>query len=351
MPSVPFENMPQTVNIQVSFVVSNLANIQDPLVVNASGLMQAFPVLVQEVVRNSTSLLEDSKRRMQRKETHPRGRLLRTSAIPGTARIESIEEYLCPSNALPGLTCHVSNATFAFIATPDENMDDIRLEATEAAQAAVDDGSFNALLLRVVPDTPLYIGIMTSQEDIPPFYSVESPTTIDRCNENEANTCVTCLADGCTWSNNHNICSSNGCNIFAKRDCVSYNEEVSDSSIQEICATLTASFAGENVTEDDSIYSPFWNVSSQNATMISDDDNMTEAFPLDPTSSVDPNATLITDTTLEDNEEDTNATAVAITEDEEETSVPSSTNKATCFPFALFVSTAIMQYLVVKQIQ
>ena len=153
----------QRTEIIVNFVVSNLEKITDPRAVNASGLIQSFPVFANEVLSNMTK--RQSTRRWLREHS---GRRLRYSTVSGSARVDTIEEYPCPDGTLNGLTCHTAEAKYDVIMTADENIDDVQLDATDASQTAVDDGSYDGVLQRVDPDTPLYIGIMRSENDIPP---------------------------------------------------------------------------------------------------------------------------------------------------------------------------------------
>jgi hypothetical protein len=148
--------------ITTAFRVSNLENIKTMQAVKAEGLDASFPVFVNELVeamraRDSTRYLLDSN-----------GRRLRVVTVPGSATVTSVQEIDCPGNALPGLTCHEAMANYNVLMSSDEDENSVNNEYTDATNRAVSDGTYNDALQRTVPDTPLFIGIMTNKNQIPP---------------------------------------------------------------------------------------------------------------------------------------------------------------------------------------
>ena len=92
------------------------------------------------------------------------GRQLRVVSIPGTSSVSTVHEYPCPSNALPGLTCHSARAKYEVLISSDEEATRVQGDYTAGTQQAAHDGTYNSVLQRVDPDTPLYIGIMTTKD-------------------------------------------------------------------------------------------------------------------------------------------------------------------------------------------
>lgn len=148
--------------VRVAFRVSNLDGIVDPTAVKSEGLYASFPVFANEIV-NEIAKKDAATRRLR-----VGGRNLRVVAVPGTATVDDIVEYPCPSNALPELTCHSASAKYDVLMSSDEDQNQVQNQYTDASQTAVDDGTYNNVLQRVDPTTPLYIGIMTSKDQIPP---------------------------------------------------------------------------------------------------------------------------------------------------------------------------------------
>ena len=148
--------------VRVAFRVSNLEDIKEPNAIKAEGLDASFPVFSNEMV-NEIAKKDSETRRILHK-----GRRLRVVAVPGTQKIENVAEYNCPSNALPGLTCHSASATYDVLMSSEEDQVQVQNSYTDGTQTAVDDGTYNNVLQRVDPETPLYIGIMTNKEQIPP---------------------------------------------------------------------------------------------------------------------------------------------------------------------------------------
>ena len=137
----------QIAEIEVTFLVSNLENTTSPQAVNVSGLLQSFPVFANEVIRNMTMATDTETGRSLQK--HHQRRQLRLAVVPNSARVESLQEYPCPSNALTGLTCHSAEATYHVLVTSDENKGLVQRKATERSQVATEDGTYNTILQRV----------------------------------------------------------------------------------------------------------------------------------------------------------------------------------------------------------
>jgi len=148
--------------VRVSFRVSNLENITAAIAVKAEGLDASFPVFSNAIVN------EVSKRDSETRRVLLNGRRLRVVAVPGTQKIYNVDEYPCPSNALPGLTCHSASATYDVLMSGEEDQAGVQNEYTDATQTAVNAGTYNNILQRVDPKTPLFIGIMTNKDQIPP---------------------------------------------------------------------------------------------------------------------------------------------------------------------------------------
>jgi len=148
--------------VRVSFRVSNIENIKDPTAVKAEGLDASFPVFSNEVVN------EIAKKDAESRRILVGGRRLRVVAVPGTQQVDNVVEYPCPSNAIKGATCHSASATYDVLMSSDEDQVSVQNAYTDATQTAVDDGTYNNVLQRVDPETPLYIGIMTDKEQVPP---------------------------------------------------------------------------------------------------------------------------------------------------------------------------------------
>ncbi|CAB9504379.1 beta-induced protein ig-h3 [Seminavis robusta] len=170
----------KSTNIAVAFRVSNVENIKTSDDIKAAGLEDSFPVFVSELVNDMTAGSSALRG----------GRSLRVVPIPGTATIERVLEFDCPANVLPGLTCHEVLAAYDLLMSSDEDENTVNNEYTDATNLAVYDGTYNNVLQRVNPDTPLYIGIMTSEDQIPPG-SDTAPGSGN--NETEAN--VTSVVD------------------------------------------------------------------------------------------------------------------------------------------------------------
>jgi hypothetical protein len=147
------------ITISLSFRVSNLENIKRSNEVIGSGLSSSFPVFTSELVQSLRA--DDADNLGQR-------RRLRVAIVPASPTVNEIMEYACPSIALPGLTCHSARASYDVIMSSDEDPSRINFDYTAASETAANDGTYNDVLQRVVPDTPLYIGIMTSRDQIPP---------------------------------------------------------------------------------------------------------------------------------------------------------------------------------------
>jgi len=154
-------NAKQT-EITTNFRVSNLENIKEENAVKASGLDSSFPVFTNEMVSEMTQR-DAAARRVLRN-----GRVLRVVPIPGTSTVNEVQEYPCPDSALPGLTCHSARAKYDVLMSSDEDTAQVQSDYTAASEKAVNDGTYNNVLQRIDPDSPLYIGIMTSKDQIPP---------------------------------------------------------------------------------------------------------------------------------------------------------------------------------------
>lgn len=150
--------------IAVNFRVSNLESIVEENAIKASGLDSSFPVFTNEMVSELTQ--RDSVKRTR--ILHKNGRLLRVVPIPGTSTIYQVDLYPCPDAALPGLTCHSVRAKYDVLMSSDEDTAQVQNTYTDASEEAVNDGTYNTVLQRVDPETPLYIGIMTKKSQIPP---------------------------------------------------------------------------------------------------------------------------------------------------------------------------------------
>lgn len=148
--------------ITTNFRVSNLENIKEETAVKASGLDSSYPVFTNEMVSEMTAR-DAAKRRILRN-----GRRLRVVPIPGSSVVNEVQEYPCPDSALPGLTCHSARAKYDVLMSSEEDTSQVQNEYMAASETAVNDGTYNNVLQRVDPDTPLYIGIMTSKDQIPP---------------------------------------------------------------------------------------------------------------------------------------------------------------------------------------
>lgn len=148
--------------IVVNFRVSNLEGIKDPKAVKASGLDSSFPVFTNEMAAEMTAR-DAAFRRVLRN-----GRLLRVVPIPGSSTVDEVNEYPCPASGLPGLTCHSARAKYDVLMSSEEDTSSIQGDYTEASETAANDGTYNNVLQRVDPDTPLYIGIMNNKDQIPP---------------------------------------------------------------------------------------------------------------------------------------------------------------------------------------
>lgn len=153
----------KTAEITFNFRVSNLENIKQENAVKASGLDASIPIFADELVQSVAAERENASQRYLKATD----RRLRVVPIPGTASVE-VQEYACPSGALPGLTCHSTRATFEVLTTSDEEVNRVEDVYSEFSERAAADGTFNDVLQRVDPETPLYIGIMTSKDQIPP---------------------------------------------------------------------------------------------------------------------------------------------------------------------------------------
>lgn len=147
--------------VRVAFRVSNLEDIKDANAVKAEGLDSSFPVFANKMVNEMTKKDSETRRVLYK------GRSLRVVAVPGTQKIENVAEYPCPSNALPGLTCHSASATYDVLMSSEEDQIQVQNAYTDGTQRAIDDGTYNNVLQDVDPETPLYIGIMTDKEQIP----------------------------------------------------------------------------------------------------------------------------------------------------------------------------------------
>jgi len=150
-------------DILVAFRVSNMEGITDPAVIKAQGLDTSFPVFVNEVAT------EFARKHGQTRSLSFDGRRLRVVPVVETARVESVEElFPCPPTSLFGLTCHSVSAKYVVLVRSNAVVTEVQNEYTEAFQIAIDDGTFNKVLLRVDPNTTLYIGIMANSDHIPP---------------------------------------------------------------------------------------------------------------------------------------------------------------------------------------
>ena len=145
--------------IDVEFIVSNIDGLSSSDDVNASGLSVSWPVFVEETVQGIT----DGQRRRQLRSYQLRRRL-NAAYAPGTASINSITRTDCGENAHPEAACHDVQASYDLLITGDD-VDSIEAEYSDALNIAVNDGTYQSVLDREEPDTPLYIGIIPPDED------------------------------------------------------------------------------------------------------------------------------------------------------------------------------------------
>lgn len=146
------------VTINIGFEIANDMMITDVAEINASGLGEAFPVFVEQLVANLTSTARRQLWEQQR-------RRLEISLVPGSAAIYEIIPVGCVADNRTGnvtsnfsTTCHEAMGKYDLALTPDEDPAAVRSTWTQETRKAIDDGTFQQVLLEVAPGSPLVVG-------------------------------------------------------------------------------------------------------------------------------------------------------------------------------------------------
>jgi len=148
-----------TTRIDVAFEIVNDMLITDTAEVNASGLGDAFPLYVEELVTNLTTTARRQLLLHQR-------RRLEISLVPGSAWIYEIIRVGCAQDNRTGsnvtlsnfTTCHEAMGKYELLLSADEDPIAVRTTYARETRAGIDDGSFEQVLLEVEPDSPLILG-------------------------------------------------------------------------------------------------------------------------------------------------------------------------------------------------
>lgn len=142
--------------IDVGFEVWNDMMITSPEEVNASGIGDAFPVYVEELVTNLTNvarrqLIEHQRRRLE------------ITLVPGSAVVYDIISVSCvmenrTSNMTADQSCHEAMGTYELMLSSDEDPVAVRSSYTRETRKGIDDGTLQEVLLEVEPNSPLIVG-------------------------------------------------------------------------------------------------------------------------------------------------------------------------------------------------
>ena len=166
----------------VSMVVRNDMEITDPEEVKASGLSDAFPVYIEELVTNLTTTVRRALQQNQR-------RRLEVVLVPGSAEIYEVFRTGCVFENRTTMmttsnftTCHQAMGKFELRLSPDEDPEAVRIRYTVATRKGIDDGTFQQVLLRVEPDSPLLVGpSLDLAETMPPAPSAPTSAPVPTC--------------------------------------------------------------------------------------------------------------------------------------------------------------------------
>ena len=168
IPITPLDMQIFYISVDVEFVVSNLEHIYDTKTVNESGLFESFPLFAEEVVRKVTAEITSSAI-----DQDLRRGLLGLDAIvelrPNSAIIQTITPISCNDElelAQPELTCHLVHGSYILTSNMDNSQAfSYVLETLFEAKTedAISDGTYQALLHRNFPDSPLNIGLIQLQ--------------------------------------------------------------------------------------------------------------------------------------------------------------------------------------------
>jgi nitrogen fixation-related uncharacterized protein len=158
----------QAETFNFKFLASNLVGITEPAVVNASGLNVSWDVFVEGFVSQKAAEWGSSPAAAQQRL---RGRRLTVVVQPDSAYISDIALADCPGNVHPESTCHDVEGTYVLL-VQDENITAVRQNYSEATLIAIYDGTYQDVMEKEYPDTPLFIG------SIPPP-STEAPKKSD----------------------------------------------------------------------------------------------------------------------------------------------------------------------------
>ena len=158
-----------TTRVIVSMVVRNDMEILDPEEVKANGLGDAFPVYIEELVTNLTTTTG-----------------LDVVLVPGSAEIYEVFRTGCVFENRTTMmtttnftTCHQAMGKFELRHSPDEDPDAVRIEYTVETRKGIDDGTFQQVLLRVEPDSPLLVGpSLDLTETMPPAPPTSEPAPV-----------------------------------------------------------------------------------------------------------------------------------------------------------------------------
>jgi hypothetical protein len=164
-----------TVRIFVAWLVRNNANITDPQDVLDAGLADAFPAFVAQVVANltATNLTATGTRQLMEYQTRRLETDLVSAAVYNVTLLtecgfENMTTNMTTTNATTSeyKTCHEAMGWYYLMLTSDEDPVAVRTKYTKATRDAIDDGTFQDVLLEIEPDSPLLLG--PSIDAIPP---------------------------------------------------------------------------------------------------------------------------------------------------------------------------------------
>jgi len=143
--------------VSIKFIVSNLVFMTIPSKVNRSGIADAFPIFVDEVVQRVSR--EQQSRRLLRSN-----RRLVVQVQPGSAYVSELTRVSCGLNAHEDLACHEAQAFYTVKETDNVASIDVS-RYTYATYEGIHDGTLYNTMKQETPDTPLFIGPVPAQSN------------------------------------------------------------------------------------------------------------------------------------------------------------------------------------------
>lgn len=147
-------------DIKTEFLVSNLDDITNPDEVKAKGLTIAWPVYAREIVGNISVFANPT-------ESISKRRQLSVLFFPGSAEVTDVQQVSCDEGSHKDAVCHNAQAVYSYEIN-QEIMLVVNETYYEQTEAGLYNGTFQNILERESPGTPLIIGTILPDGNVVP---------------------------------------------------------------------------------------------------------------------------------------------------------------------------------------